>query len=105
MTDSEATALEPIVYRVRPSDPGAHRFDVVLTVPAPAAAGQRFTLPAWIPGSYLIRDFARNVLEIEAHAGGRPVPIEKVDKSTWRCAPCDGPLELRYRVYAYDLSV
>jgi predicted metalloprotease with PDZ domain len=105
MTDSDAAALGPIIYRVRPSDPGTHRFDVVLTVPAPDAAGQRFMLPAWIPGSYLIRDFARNILEIEARAGRRYVRIEKVDKSTWCCAPCEGPLELRYRVYAYDLSV
>jgi predicted metalloprotease with PDZ domain len=77
----------------------------VLTVPHPDPRGQRFVFPAWIPGSYLIRDFARNVMQIEARAGGRPIRIEKLDKCTWQCAPCAGPLELRYQVYAYDLSV
>jgi predicted metalloprotease with PDZ domain len=105
MTSSDAAAPEPMAYRVSPADPGAHRFDVVLRLPSPDPEGQRFALPAWIPGSYLIRDFARNLLYIGARAAGRPVAIEKVDKTTWRCAPCDGPLELRYQVYAYDLSV
>jgi predicted metalloprotease with PDZ domain len=105
MMDSDAAALEPVAWRVRPGDPGAHCFDVVLSVPAPTGEGQLLALPAWIPGSYLIRDFARNVVEIRASAAGRPVSIEKIDKSTWRCAPCDGPLEVGYRVYAYDLSV
>ncbi len=33
------------------------------------------------------------------------MPLDKTDKSTWRAGPCDGPLEIVYEVYAYDLSV
>jgi predicted metalloprotease with PDZ domain len=105
MTAPAGANRVPISYRVRPVDPAAHHFEVLLTVPAPDPAGQALALPAWIPGSYLIRDFARNVLEIAARASGRGVGVEKVDKSTWRCASCAGPLELRYRVYACDLGV
>lgn len=105
MTERSAAAAPPTAYRVRPGDPAAHRFEVVLTVPDPDPQGQRLALPAWIPGSYLIRDFARNVLGVAASAGGQAIAIEKTDKSTWRCAPCTGPLEVRYEVYAYDLSV
>jgi predicted metalloprotease with PDZ domain len=62
-------------------------------------------MPAWIPGSYLIRDFARNVISIRAASNGQPVTINKVDSSTWQCAPCAGPLKIEYEVYARDLSV
>jgi predicted metalloprotease with PDZ domain len=105
MKESDDAGLAQIGYRVSPSDPGSHRFEVVLSVAAPAPDGQAFALPAWIPGSYLIRDFARNVLQVQARCGETPVAIEKLDKSSWRCAPCAGPLELLYEVYAYDLSV
>jgi predicted metalloprotease with PDZ domain len=67
--------------------------------------GQRFRLPTWIPGSYMIREFARHIVTISAAAGGAPVAIEKIDKCTWQCAPCEGALTLTYEVYAWDLSV
>jgi len=67
--------------------------------------GQIFKLPAWIPGSYLIRDFAKNIVEISAQSEGQPVRITKLDKLTWRCDPCDAALEVKYEVYAGDLSV
>lgn len=94
-----------IEYRIVPAHPEAHLYAIQLTVPAPDPAGQRLSLPAWIPGSYMIRDFARHVVRLEAHCGGRPVRVDKLDKQTWSCAPCRGPLEVRYQVYAWDLSV
>lgn len=62
-------------------------------------------MPAWIPGSYMIRDFAKNVVRVRAKAAGEAVPVRKLDKQTWRCESCSGPLELQYEVYAWDLSV
>ncbi|MDX9707056.1 MAG: hypothetical protein RBT86_05700, partial [Azospira sp.] len=47
----------PIHYAIRPVDPAAHLYEVTCRVDRPDPAGQRFALPAWIPGSYLIRDF------------------------------------------------
>lgn len=94
-----------IRYRIQPKHPGAHLFEVNCVIATPHPDGQVVTLPAWIPGSYMIRDFAKNVVRIEAEAGGTTVALEKLDKQTWRCAPCTGPLTLRYEVYAWDLSV
>ena len=54
----------PILYTVLPAHPAAHRFEVRCTVDLPDPVGQRFALPAWIPGSYLIRDFARHIVAI-----------------------------------------
>jgi predicted metalloprotease with PDZ domain len=92
-------------YRIIPSQPQAHVFGVSCTLPEPDPAGQVFSLPAWAPGSYLIREFARHVTRFEAEAGGQPVSAHKLDKSSWQCAPCAGPLTVRYDVYAWDDSV
>lgn len=95
----------PIRYRLEPMDPAAHLFEVACTISDPDPMGQRVSLPAWIPGSYLIRDFARQVVALSAHAPGGPVPATKLDKATWRCDPVGGPLTIVCRIYAWDLSV
>lgn len=92
-------------YTITPSRPAAHIFTVTVTVDEPHPAGQRFMLPVWIPGSYMVREFARNVVSLKASAGGSDVPVEKTDKCTWQCAAAVGPLTLTYEVYAWDLSV
>ena len=79
-----------IHYTIVPIDPAAHLFEVTLTVDAPHPEGQVFSLPAWIPGSYMIREFARNIVRIRAEAGGKPVALHKLDKHTWQAAPCAG---------------
>lgn len=92
-------------YTLIPQDPRAHHFAGRLEIEAPDPSGQRLSLPAWIPGSYMIRDFARHVVAIEAWCGPRRVGIEKRDKDTWRCEPCTGPLLVQWAVYAWDPSV
>jgi predicted metalloprotease with PDZ domain len=99
------TSAAPLRYRIVPAHPGAHLFEVTLTIAAPAPQGQRVALPAWIPGSYMIREFSRNIVTIGATSRGRKVALAKLDKHTWAAAPCDGPLVITCEVYAWDLSV
>lgn len=99
------TNARAIRFQITPLKPEAHLFEVTCVVTDPDPAGQRFSLPAWIPGSYMIREFAKNVVQLWASAGGDAVSVDKIDKNTWRCAPCDGPLTVRYHVHAWDLSV
>lgn len=94
-----------IQYRITSSDAGAHLFEVSLTVANPAVEGQVFSLPAWIPGSYMIREFARNIVQIRGESNGKKITLKKRDKHSWQAAPCSGPLTLSYQVYAWDLSV
>ncbi len=96
---------ETIHYTIVPKDLGAHLFEVTVQVAKPDPEGQVFRMPAWIPGSYLIRDFARNVVSARATCDGMPTGVTKVDKSTWQTDPCLGPLTLVIEVYALDLSV
>ncbi|HJU21968.1 MAG TPA: PDZ domain-containing protein [Casimicrobiaceae bacterium] len=97
--------MSPIRYQIIPRDPHAHLFEVRCTVDDPSPDGQRFRLPSWIPGSYLIREFARQFIGVRAEAAGVPVAIEKEAKDTWRAAPADGPLTVIASVHAFDLSV
>lgn len=92
-------------YRVEAADPAAHLFHVTLTIPRPQA-GQRLSLPAWIPGSYLVREFARHLQKLTARQDGRAVPLHQLDKATWQvdCMP-SSPLVIAYEVYAFDNSV
>ena len=92
-------------YQVTPLDPHAHVFEVRCTVGNPDPAGQRFRLPVWIPGSYLIREFARQFIDVRGESGGKDIRVAKEAKDVWRAAPCRDPLTVVARVYAFDLSV
>lgn len=94
-----------IRYAIEPLDPNGHLFHVDLTVTEPDPKGQCFRLPTWIPGSYMIREFSRNIIQMDAVSDGQPVSLTKQDKNHWQAAPCNGALTISYDVYAWDLSV
>jgi predicted metalloprotease with PDZ domain len=92
-------------YRISPINPAAHIYEVTVTVAKPDSAGQEFAIPAWIPGSYMIRDYARHVIAIRAESDGREVALLKLDKSRWRAAATDRALTLILEIFAHDESV
>jgi predicted metalloprotease with PDZ domain len=97
--------MQPVHYRIAPLDASAHLFEVDCTLADPDPQGQRFRLPTWAPGSYLIREFARHFVTVTARCDGKPVAIVKEAKDSWRAAPCAGTLTVTAHVHAYDLSV
>lgn len=98
-----------IHYSITPANPSAHIFEVVLTLNAERVKrlpeGITLRLPAWIPGSYMIRDFAKNIVEFSAVANGEPLPYTRLDKSTWQLPASEHTVVIKYAVYAWDLSV
>ncbi|MEO5843380.1 MAG: PDZ domain-containing protein [Caldimonas sp.] len=92
-------------YRIDVGATQRHTFSIELRVDRPRAE-QRLSLPAWIPGSYLVREFARHLSGLSATQGGVALPLRQLDKATW-IAPCTSgeALVARYRVYAFDTSV
>ncbi len=94
-----------IHYTVKLHNPHAHTFKITLTINAPDPEGQVLSLPAWIPGSYMIRDFAKNIITINAKSNNKFIRLEKLDKSSWKANTTDSPLIIEYEVYAWDLSV
>ena len=95
----------PLHYRIEPANLHAHLFRITLTIPRPAA-GQEVALPVWIPGSYLVREFAKNLQKLTARQGRQPVALQQLDKARWRTDCTDRQaLVLEYEVYALDNSV
>jgi len=94
-----------IHYLLDPRQQHAHLYNVTLTIDRPAA-GQELMLPVWIPGSYLVREFAKNLHGLRAEQGGCPVAIDVLDKHRWRVqCQADLPLQVQYHVTATDASV
>ncbi|MFT5504740.1 MAG: putative metalloprotease with PDZ domain [Gammaproteobacteria bacterium] len=92
-------------YQISSRDPASHYFNVSLTIPKPDSSGQRIRLPNWIPGSYMIRDFSRHIVSLDANAGGKTITITQLDKSNWQIEATDQAITVEYLVYANDLSV
>ena len=92
-------------YRVEVADLHSHRFAVTLTIADPAPL-QEVALPVWIPGSYLVREFAKHLQKLSAHQQGKTTSLSQLDKHRWQivCKP-EIPLVLHYEVYALDNSV
>ncbi len=92
-------------YRVEAAQLHARIYHVTLTVESPAAQ-QELSLPVWIPGSYLVREFAKNLQNLRARQDGQEVALAQRSKSLWQAACREGaPLVLTYEVGAYDSSV
>ncbi len=92
-------------YRVRATDPQTHLFEVSLRIARPAAL-QRVSLPVWIPGSYLVREFSRNLQGLRARQSGQALTVLQLDKCTWQAqSVANLPLVLTYQIYAFDNSV
>jgi predicted metalloprotease with PDZ domain len=89
---------------VQLADPDRHHFIVECRLEEPARR-QSFSLPSWIPGSYLLREFARHIVAIEARDDRGPVAIEQTGKATWVAEAAAGPLVVQATIHAFDLSV
>ncbi|MGD8590133.1 MAG: PDZ domain-containing protein [Chromatiales bacterium] len=94
-----------IHYQVSLQSPQAHLFQVTMSVPDTGSAELTLYMPAWIRGSYMIRDFAKNLVTLEARSGGKSLVVKKLDKQNWSVEPCDGVLTITYTIYAWDLSI
>ena len=97
--------MTTVGYRIEIADAHAHLFRVTLTVPAPAER-QGLSLPVWIPGSYMVREFSRHLSGLQARQGSRTVALRQTSKCDWE-ASCSGraALVVSYFVYAFDTSV
>lgn len=89
-----------IEYHVS-SNPQAHTFTIKLVIAKPDPQLQTISMGKWTPGSYLIRDYAKHVINLSAQQG----KVSKHNSNTWMITSMQGPLVIEYTVYAFDLSV
>jgi predicted metalloprotease with PDZ domain len=102
-------SASPIKHLIQMPNPQSHYFDVTTTLDVSKESGRfvELKMAAWTPGSYLIREFAKNVEQVSAQSGNAVLPISKISKNTWRIALQPGikTVQVHYQVYAYELSV
>lgn len=110
-TDEVAPSPQ-ITYTLSMPEPATHYFEVEMNLRNVAGLTNLkkngyidLKMPVWTPGSYLIREYAKNVEAFRATVGGQPAPVEKIRKNTWRITTTGDDITVRYRVYAYELTV
>ncbi|WP_027017243.1 M61 family metallopeptidase [Comamonas composti] len=100
-----SSAAAGLHYRVQAHDLHAHLFSVQLRIARPAAR-QRLSLPVWIPGSYLVREFSKNLQALSAEQDGRSTALRQLAKNLWEIdCSADLPVVVSYQFCAYDNSV
>jgi predicted metalloprotease with PDZ domain len=92
-------------YQVEVLDLHAHLWQVTMTIAQPQAV-QVLQLPVWIPGSYMVREFSKQLSLLEASQQGRVCAVSQTAKATWQVQANESQaLTLVYQVHAYDASV
>jgi predicted metalloprotease with PDZ domain len=96
-----------LTYHLSMPQPNSHYFAVKIDVQENTAAVQEFKLPVWTPGSYLVREFSKNLNQVRAiDAQGKELAVKKKAKNAWE-VQCNGAASYTvfYEVYAFELSV
>jgi predicted metalloprotease with PDZ domain len=100
-----------VTYQISFPRPGAHLAHVRLDFVAPPRTGAdepgcAIWMAAWTPGSYLVREYARNIRSLAVEVDGQPALAHKLGKDTWQIAARPGQrVQVDYTVYAHELSV
>ena len=102
--------MSSVEYIIKPIDPLGHYFEVDLIIWQPQML-QQVQMPAWIPGSYMIRDFSRQIVSIHAYEINAkkhlisPLRIDQENSNTWQIHTTHQAILVRTKVYAFDQSV
>jgi predicted metalloprotease with PDZ domain len=102
-----AMQASKLTYHLSMPQPNSHYFAVKIDVQENTVAQQEFKLPVWTPGSYLVREFSKNLNQVRAiDAQGKELTVKKKAKNAWE-VQCNGAASYTvfYEVYAFELSV
>jgi predicted metalloprotease with PDZ domain len=107
MTVNEVPPLAPVLINLGMPQPSTHYFEVAISLADAGSSPVDLVMPIWTPGSYLVREFSRNVQEFSARdESGNALRWEKTRKNVWRVYPVQpGGVTASYRVYAFESSV
>jgi predicted metalloprotease with PDZ domain len=97
----------PVRYTVRFPEPRTHYLSVEAMLPTECSAEVEVFMPVWTPGSYLVREYARNIEGISVSSpDGSALPFCKSSKNRWRIET-SGAAEIRfaYSLYCREMSV
>lgn len=94
-----------ISYQITPR-PEAHLYQVELSFMA-TSSSQELSLPVWIPGSYMVREFSKNIIRLDAVQRQAKLVSEQVSKNTWLISGLEigVKVNVNYTVYAYEYGI
>lgn len=97
---------QKVSYRLEMTRPHEHYFYVSMNISDWKKPVLEVKMPVWTPGSYLVREFAKNVDYVNATANGKPLKVTHKDKNTWTIDTKGiSAVEIKYNVYAFEASV
>jgi len=104
--NSEAAGALQISYTVSFPEAQAHYTDIEMEIKGLAQPKLNLKLPVWTPGSYLVREFSKNVESFTASSGSKAVSVTKTRKNTWQLNTQGlTSVKVKYRFYAFEISV
>ncbi len=105
-TTVNAASAPQINYYLTFPEAQAHYVDVEMNINGIKQPELNLKMPVWTPGSYLVREFARNIETITASAGTKNIALKKIRKNIWHLSTTGiSSLTIKYRVYAFEISV
>lgn len=94
-----------IEYTVSLTEPHRQLVDITMRIDGVDSPTIDIALPTWRPGRYVILDMAGSIHGVKAFGDGRSLPLEKIDKSTWRVTTLGASsVEFQYRIYANSIN-
>ena len=96
-----------IAYSVSMTKPQNHYFEVEMSLSNINQKSLVIKLPVWAPGSYLVREFSKNINLVKAFdEKGNEITVEKLSKNAWEINTKGiKSMKIRYEVYSFELSV
>jgi predicted metalloprotease with PDZ domain len=87
--------------------PQNHYYEVQMNISGNEDAQVEVKMPVWTPGSYLVREFSKNVNLVKAFTkDGKSISVTKKSKNAWIInAGKEKDIQVKYEVYAFELSV
>lgn len=105
-TNSEAAGNTQISYTVTFPEAQAHYADIEMNISGLKQNILDLKMPVWAPGSYLVREYSKNVESFSAEANGKSLDYKKIRKNIWQIPTVNiSAIKIKYRVYAFELSV
>jgi len=95
-----------ITYTLTFPEAQAHYVSIEMKISGLSQPVLDLKMPVWTPGSYMVREFSKNIEAITTEVNGEILRVPKVRKNIWR-VDTDGLSEVtvRYNIYAFEISV
>ncbi|MGB3651548.1 MAG: M61 family metallopeptidase [Rivularia sp. (in: cyanobacteria)] len=106
LKNSTNLAASSIDYQVAMPNPQNHLFEVTLHLKDYSSSSLDLKMPVWTPGSYLVREYAKQLQDFSAWSDGKALTWRKIGKNHW-VVDTEGVSEVtvNYRIFANELTV